>query len=854
TIVTNTAPPEPTAVSPADGAIVTTLTPSLAVTPVTDPEGDPVYYWTTVSDGSGDTGRVWNSGWQLTASTITVPAGVLENGHTYNWHTFATDFITNSPWTWVRRFTVDQQLGIGHEDSGGPASINLANGNLTLSVSGQALPTVGARTGVALTYNSQAAAQAGLFGQYFTDSDLQRDFDEVAYLTRNDPQVSFNWGTGSVAPGMPPDSIMARWTGYVTVPSAGSYKFGAVHDDGVRISVGGTLVVDRWCDCTSPTSGVAEYGTAKTFSAGTLTQPITVEWYDATGPASMSLMYWGGSSDVPVPPSWLSRDLTAVPAGWTLDEGFSSQARFQRAELGTASVVLRGADGEAVEFPANATTATSGAYSTPADELGHLEREGVLTPDPADDRIRYTDGDGRVYRFERSGEIATITDPPSLTDPGAATYTYDGSGRLLTVTDPVSGRTMSLVYAGIAGSGSCPTPPSGFDPASALTGLLCAANYWDGSQVQLFYVSGQLARFVSPGDGTVGHDTWNFSYTAGKVSKIRDPLASDAVAAGLRADNDTTRWLYTYDASNRVATVTAPEPLASAPRPSETFSYGSGSATVDRLGTTANPDRSVTFDARVRIIADTDASGHTQTTTWDANDRPIGSTDGVGRRSTSIYDSSGNLVEQWGPAPAAWFNVAGVPVGHEAQTPHQLTGYDEGLAGLAATWWNNPNQTGTPSGRTTGLTEVPGGEVNYSWGTGVPSGSGVTSPNGFSGRLTGRITFPSAGPYYLGLTRNGPVRVLIDGVEVLSDWAEVDTDIWSNAITTTPGESKKIEIEVADTGTVSPADQFRLGLGWYHASTAVQTVPGAQLRPGYGLETHQVNPDGLRVDRVYASP
>lgn len=105
----------------------------------------------------------------------------------------------------------------------------------------------------------------------------------------------------------------------------------------------------------------------------------------------------------------------------------------------------------------------------------------------------------------------------------------------------------------------------------------------------------------------------------------------------------------------------------------------------------------VTFDGTGRTLTDADAGGRTTTTAWNGADQPMSTTDPAGRRSTTIYDTDGNPTRGYGPAPAGWFNPDGTPAaGHgpadpqPVQVPVTATGYDEGLLGLAAEWWNSP--------------------------------------------------------------------------------------------------------------------------------------------------------------------
>ena len=66
-----------------------------------------------------------------------------------------------------------------------------------------------------------------------------------ADLVREDASVDFEWYDGSPAPEITPDRFMARWT-RTDVLSAGVYRFTGAADDGIRVYVDGTPVIDKW--------------------------------------------------------------------------------------------------------------------------------------------------------------------------------------------------------------------------------------------------------------------------------------------------------------------------------------------------------------------------------------------------------------------------------------------------------------------------------------------------------------------------------------------------------------------------------------------------------------------------------
>src|SRR4030095_440988 len=83
----------------------------------------------------------------------------------------------------------------------------------------------------------------GLRGDYFNDRNLG---DKV--LQRVDPAVDFDWIDGSPDPAVFPDNFSVRWTGFVKPEFSEPYTFFITVDDGVRLWVGGQLVIDAWID------------------------------------------------------------------------------------------------------------------------------------------------------------------------------------------------------------------------------------------------------------------------------------------------------------------------------------------------------------------------------------------------------------------------------------------------------------------------------------------------------------------------------------------------------------------------------------------------------------------------------
>jgi uncharacterized protein YgiM (DUF1202 family) len=86
-----------------------------------------------------------------------------------------------------------------------------------------------------------------------------------------------DWGQGSPVASVSNDNFSARWTSTQTL-SAGSYRITARADDGLRVYVNGTLLINEWHDATASTY-VAD------IALQTGTHTFTVDYYEAGGRA-----------------------------------------------------------------------------------------------------------------------------------------------------------------------------------------------------------------------------------------------------------------------------------------------------------------------------------------------------------------------------------------------------------------------------------------------------------------------------------------------------------------------------------------------------------------------------------------
>jgi hypothetical protein len=122
---------------------------------------------------------------------------------------------------------------------------------------------------------SRLAGGAAWYGEYFDN----RDLEGSPVLVRGDGAIDFDWGSGSPDPDIPADNFSVRWTRTLGF-NAGTYRFLTATDDGMRLWVDDTLVVDAWVDQKLPKTHTGEVYLA----AGEHT--VTVEYYEHGGEAA----------------------------------------------------------------------------------------------------------------------------------------------------------------------------------------------------------------------------------------------------------------------------------------------------------------------------------------------------------------------------------------------------------------------------------------------------------------------------------------------------------------------------------------------------------------------------------------
>lgn len=435
----------------------------------------------------------------------------------------------------------------------------------------------------------------GLAAEYFPNTSLTPSTGFP--IRRLDPTVNFDWGScataGTCSPhaSIPADNFSARWTGWVDVPTDGSWIFSTEVDDGVRLYIDGNLLLDYWV----PSSTIR---TAAPIVLKAGLHEISLQHYEGAVGAKMKLRWKGpGVSTQVIPASNLKPGLgleTSMtgPDGHVsanvYDDPFTKRVieesenntdldgtvttlrtRYDYTDPATGQPdvfgrlrrkTLPNGNTGATADPAYSTvyayygtneTATDACTGASANQAGQLKSEtsgtsGAVTPithvyDIRGNEVRTVDGNGAAcMAYNARSQQASLKAADRAT---ATTFTYTPDGMLDTVADPVAGGTTNYDYDDLdrltlAADGFGGTTTYAYDtftPATQVTtltdpsGVRASTTDQAGRNTQVTY---------TPTGGTA--QIYAFSYDA------TDALDIATYPNGATADRD-------YDAAGRLS-------------------------------------------------------------------------------------------------------------------------------------------------------------------------------------------------------------------------------------------------------------------------------------------------------------
>lgn len=247
------------------------------------------------------------------------------------------------------------------------------------------------------------AAGSGLMGEYYPTPDLSGE----PASTRVDATVDAFWGQGA-PPGttLPVDGFSVRWTGYVQAPTAGAYRFTTSADNGTRLYIDGSLVVDHW-------TLEPEISVSGTIDLTAGDHRVSLEYSDAGSTAAVHLR-WAppGSGETVIPQAaltaatfatsrvlydrepngqpwtglrgtyWNGQSLSGVPVAAVTETLGGSSGGFDKTWAGNPASGV-GADNWSARWTGKLWAEASGAYAflLGSDEGARLYLDGKLVVD-----------------------------------------------------------------------------------------------------------------------------------------------------------------------------------------------------------------------------------------------------------------------------------------------------------------------------------------------------------------------------------------------------------------------------------------------------------------------------------------
>jgi PA14 domain len=119
-----------------------------------------------------------------------------------------------------------------------------------------------------------------------------REFETLRHTTI-DPNVDHFWDWGSPHENLQVDNFSVRWTGWISAPRDGRYKLAIPCNDGLRVTLKGTRIIDEW----HPSTMTFEASVDLTIEP----QPITIEFCEYDGTCWIGLLWQPVGAKVPIP-------------------------------------------------------------------------------------------------------------------------------------------------------------------------------------------------------------------------------------------------------------------------------------------------------------------------------------------------------------------------------------------------------------------------------------------------------------------------------------------------------------------------------------------------------------------------
>lgn len=721
-------------------------------------------------------------------------------------------------------------IKVEYREGAGSASIQLL-AKSPMVPAGQLADRAWFETGVKALNNN------GLVADYYYASDANGTFSSVPLVSGE--ETSFNYeSSGGLAAKVPEGTVapdLVRYRGLIKAPTTGSYKFIVNHEGGLRLRVNGQQIINNW-----DKNALSSESSLANMTAGSLV-PIEIDYWVPVDKKAKLNVYVEGPN-IPrqiLPTQWLMLQKDYLPSGWQLGVDGNGSS-FDRLRMNGTSVILTDSSGSTHEYKWE-----SGAFIPPANEYGVLTRNSNGTH-------TFKDEDGKEYQFGIDGSLVSMVAPTDDKKPAGLQYVYSGSpSRLTKIVDSVNtARFAELLYASVNAGTNC-APPTGFDAVP--NGYLCKVKTTDGSETNLLYKSGNLARVEGAGSQRTdyGYDSLK------RLVTVRDPLANDAIAAGVRAATDPITYDIAYDGLGRARRVAFPAATVGAAKAIHHYVYLAGATLQKREGLSepSGYSQRTEYDDSYRTTQVFGLDGKATKTQWHtAKDLVLSTTDPLDLKTTTIYDAEDRPVTKYGPAPASWYGSDNLPLAAQvANVPKTESKYDESMQGLSASFYDNKQLAREPKGRS-----FERGNLTRQW---TSANRPVTpTSEGWGVRLTGELVLPVTGAYTVKLHSDDGARVYIDNRRYIDDWSDGIARDHPVATYNNDQDGKRVKFRIdyydKDQSDVNSKLELRIYKPGATEAEALQTA--SYLAPNFSLTTSETVTDStlgqIKNTRTYNKP
>ena len=205
----------------------------------------------------------------------------------------------------------DGATNTGGVASSGGASNNTGGSTRTGGTTGQGGTKTDGAVDAPLVMDAASCLVASTLG---TGNGLQGEFFATRTLTspvlsRIDATIDYDWAAHGPDMGLPLDGFSVRWTGQVQPRFTGRYTFTTNTDDGVRLWIGGNIIIDDWNDhMATENAGVADLVAGQKYD-------LKMEYYEA-GQLASAQLFWSSNclAREIIPQSQLYSPAVACPA------------------------------------------------------------------------------------------------------------------------------------------------------------------------------------------------------------------------------------------------------------------------------------------------------------------------------------------------------------------------------------------------------------------------------------------------------------------------------------------------------------------------------------------------------------